>query len=60
MSLPVPAAIRRRPWLLLLAGAAVALVVVTSQRIGPLAPLVLEVTQPQQLAIQPVSSDTEN
>jgi HlyD family secretion protein len=53
MSLPVPAAIRRRPWLLLLAGAAVALVVVTSQRIGPLAPLVLEVTQPQQLAIQP-------
>jgi len=53
MKVSVPTAIRRRPWLLLLGGGAVVLVAVASQRAGPLAPPVLEVTRAQQLAMEP-------
>jgi HlyD family secretion protein len=53
MTWRLPASLRRRPWLLPLAGAALVLVVVTSQRVGPLAPVVLEVARPERLELRP-------
>ncbi|MCP9860555.1 MULTISPECIES: efflux RND transporter periplasmic adaptor subunit [unclassified Cyanobium] len=47
-----PATRHRRPWWLALAGAAL-LVVALSQRVGPLAPEVLEVARPERLPMQP-------
>ena len=53
MRLPLPQALQRRPWLLPTGGAALLLVAVASQRVGPLAPPLLAVTAPQQLRLQP-------
>jgi RND family efflux transporter MFP subunit len=53
MTLKLPSALRQRPWLLPLAGGAAVLLVVISQRIGPLAPPELLVVQPQRMALQP-------
>ena len=53
MTWRLPAPLRRRPWLLPLAGAALVLVVVTSQRVGPLAPVVLVVAWPERLELRP-------
>jgi HlyD family secretion protein len=48
-----PAKLRQRPWLLALAGGTALLLVVASQRVGPLAPPLLHVSQPQRLELQP-------
>jgi RND family efflux transporter MFP subunit len=52
MPWPFPFLLRRRPWLLPVAGVALLLAVV-SQRVGPLAPPALLVAQPQRLTLRP-------
>lgn len=47
-----PSLLRRRPWLLPVAGVAL-LLAVFSQRVGPLAPPALLVAQPQRLTLRP-------
>ena len=49
----LPSALRQRPWLLPLAAGAAVLLVVISQRVGPLAPPELLVVRPQRVALQP-------
>ena len=49
----LPAARRRRLWLVPLAGGALVMVAVASQRVGPLAPVVLQVAAPERLVLRP-------
>jgi HlyD family secretion protein len=53
MSWRIPAPLTHRPWLLPLAGAGLVLVAVASQRVGPLAPVLLEVARPERLELRP-------
>ncbi|MFO7629196.1 MAG: efflux RND transporter periplasmic adaptor subunit [Prochlorococcaceae cyanobacterium] len=52
MRLTRPAALQRRPWLLLVAGGAALLLVAASQRVGPWAPPTLLVASPQRLQLR--------